>query len=76
MKNTYQWMMPFLHRCENQAPESSSALLREYLVTLAKEDLVLPLKIFQHSKPDVSHGFLQITPGGERPFSALLLTFL
>ncbi|XP_061097581.1 NBAS subunit of NRZ tethering complex [Conger conger] len=52
VKNTYQWMMPFLHRCESQRAGSSSALLREYLVSLSKEDLTLPLKIFQHSKPE------------------------
>ncbi|XP_035278775.1 neuroblastoma-amplified sequence [Anguilla anguilla] len=52
VKNAYQWMVPFLHRCESQDAGSADALLREYLVTLAKEDLTLPLKIFQHSKPD------------------------
>ncbi|XP_053317315.1 NBAS subunit of NRZ tethering complex [Spea bombifrons] len=52
MKNAYQWMVPFLHRCEAQAPGSANALLKEYLVTLAKDDLKFPLKVFQHSKPD------------------------
>uniref|UniRef100_A0A8C5QYE1 NBAS subunit of NRZ tethering complex n=1 Tax=Leptobrachium leishanense TaxID=445787 RepID=A0A8C5QYE1_9ANUR len=52
VKNTYQWMVPFLHRCETQKSGSANSLLREYLVTLAKEDLNLPLKIFQNSKPD------------------------
>ncbi|XP_075454502.1 NBAS subunit of NRZ tethering complex isoform X2 [Ascaphus truei] len=52
VKNAYQWMVPFLHRCEAQMPGSASALLKEYLVTLAKDDLKFPLKIFQHSKPD------------------------
>ncbi|KAM9497126.1 NBAS subunit of NRZ tethering complex isoform 1-T1 [Clarias gariepinus] len=51
VKNSFQWMVPFLHRCETQKEGSASALLREYLVSLAKEDLTLPLKIFQHSKP-------------------------
>uniref|UniRef100_A0A8C5T7B4 NBAS subunit of NRZ tethering complex n=1 Tax=Malurus cyaneus samueli TaxID=2593467 RepID=A0A8C5T7B4_9PASS len=51
VKNVYQWMIPFLHRCENQSPGLANALLKEYLVTLAKEDLTLPLKIFQNSKP-------------------------
>uniref|UniRef100_A0A673GLC1 NBAS subunit of NRZ tethering complex n=1 Tax=Sinocyclocheilus rhinocerous TaxID=307959 RepID=A0A673GLC1_9TELE len=46
------WMVPFLHRCEGQRVGSASTLLREYLVTLAKDDLAFPLKIFQHSKPD------------------------
>ncbi|XP_036290535.1 neuroblastoma-amplified sequence isoform X3 [Pipistrellus kuhlii] len=49
----YQWMVPFLHRCEQQAPGAAQALLREYLVTAAKGDLRLPLRIFQHSKPDL-----------------------
>ncbi|XP_041345112.1 neuroblastoma-amplified sequence isoform X2 [Pyrgilauda ruficollis] len=52
VKNVYQWMIPFLHRCENQSPGLANALFKEYLVTLAKEDLTLPLKIFQNSKPD------------------------
>ncbi|XP_045700376.1 neuroblastoma-amplified sequence isoform X3 [Phyllostomus hastatus] len=51
--SAYQWMVPFLHRCEKQTPGVASELLKEYLVTLAKEDLKLPLKIFQHSKPDL-----------------------
>lgn len=54
VKNTYQWMIPFLHRCENQSPGLANSLFKEYLVTLAKEDLTLPLKIFQNSKPAVS----------------------
>lgn len=54
VKNVYQWMIPFLHRCENQSPGLANALFKEYLVTLAKEDLTLPLKIFQNSKPAVS----------------------
>ncbi|XP_048858218.1 NBAS subunit of NRZ tethering complex isoform X2 [Brienomyrus brachyistius] len=52
VKNLYQWAVPFLHRCEGRAPGSADGLLREYLVSLSKEDLTLPLKIFQHSKPD------------------------
>uniref|UniRef100_A0A8C3M9W1 NBAS subunit of NRZ tethering complex n=1 Tax=Geospiza parvula TaxID=87175 RepID=A0A8C3M9W1_GEOPR len=52
VKNVYQWMIPFLHRCENQSPGLANTLFKEYLVTLAKEDLTLPLKIFQNSKPD------------------------
>lgn len=54
VKNVYQWMIPFLHRCENQSPGLANALFKEYLVTLAKEDLTLPLKIFHNSKPAVS----------------------
>ncbi|XP_061478724.1 NBAS subunit of NRZ tethering complex isoform X2 [Rhineura floridana] len=51
VKNAYQWMVPFLHRCENECPGIANELLKEYLVTLAKEDLKFPLKIFEHSKP-------------------------
>ncbi|KAM9016498.1 NBAS subunit of NRZ tethering complex isoform 2-T2 [Ara ararauna] len=51
VKSVYQWMIPFLHRCENQSPGLANSLFKEYLVTLAKEDLTLPLKIFQNSKP-------------------------
>ncbi|KAG8524784.1 Neuroblastoma-amplified sequence [Galemys pyrenaicus] len=51
--SAYQWMVPFLHRCEKQSPGVAKELLKEYLVTLAKGDLKLPLKIFQHSKPDL-----------------------
>ncbi|XP_013359802.1 PREDICTED: neuroblastoma-amplified sequence isoform X2 [Chinchilla lanigera] len=51
--SAYQWMVPFLHRCEKHCPGAASELLREYLVTLATGDLRLPLKIFQHSKPDL-----------------------
>lgn len=54
VKNVYQWMIPFLHRCENQSPGLANSLFKDYLVTLAKEDLTLPLKIFQNSKPAVS----------------------
>ncbi|XP_040848780.1 neuroblastoma-amplified sequence isoform X2 [Ochotona curzoniae] len=51
--SAYQWMVPFLHRCEKQSPGVARKLLKEYLVTLAKGDLKFPLKIFQHSKPDL-----------------------
>ncbi|KAM9317014.1 NBAS subunit of NRZ tethering complex [Gastrophryne carolinensis] len=52
VKNAYQWMVPFLHRCEAHAQGSATSLLKEYIVALAKDDLKLPLKIFQNSKPD------------------------
>nr|XP_048295688.1 NBAS subunit of NRZ tethering complex isoform X5 [Myodes glareolus] len=56
--SAYQWMVPFLHRCEKQSPGAANELLKEYLVTLAKEDLKFPLKIFQHSKPDLQQKFI------------------
>lgn len=54
VKDIFQWMVPFLHRCEGQEEGAAKSLLREYLVSLAQRDLTLPLVIFQHSKPDVS----------------------
>ncbi|XP_072107378.1 NBAS subunit of NRZ tethering complex isoform X1 [Mobula birostris] len=52
IKNVYQWVVPFLHRCESKKARFADKLLKEYLVTEAKEDLKYPLKIFQQSKPD------------------------
>ncbi|XP_071402095.1 NBAS subunit of NRZ tethering complex-like, partial [Centroberyx affinis] len=52
VKDAFQWMVPFLHRCEGQTGGAAKALLREYLVSLAQQDLTLPLIVFQHSKPD------------------------
>ncbi|KAK9531668.1 hypothetical protein VZT92_011078 [Zoarces viviparus] len=52
VKDAFQWMVPFLHRCEGQKEGAAQSLLREYLVSLAQRDLALPLVIFQHSKPD------------------------
>lgn len=54
MKDAFQWMVPFLHRCEGQREGAAKSLLKEYLVGLARQDLTLPLLVFQHSKPDVS----------------------
>ncbi|XP_044025735.1 neuroblastoma-amplified sequence [Siniperca chuatsi] len=52
VKDAFQWMVPFLHRCEGREDGAAKSLLREYLVSLAQQDLTLPLIIFQHSKPD------------------------
>ncbi|XP_070705315.1 NBAS subunit of NRZ tethering complex [Pempheris klunzingeri] len=52
VKDTFQWMVPFLHRCEGQQEGAAKCLLRAYLVSLGQRDLALPLMIFQHSKPD------------------------
>ncbi|KAJ4929301.1 hypothetical protein JOQ06_004911, partial [Pogonophryne albipinna] len=52
VKDTFQWMVPFLHRCEGQKEGAAKSLLREFLVSLAQQDLTLPLIVFQHSKPD------------------------
>ncbi|KAM9782609.1 NBAS subunit of NRZ tethering complex [Neosynchiropus ocellatus] len=52
VKDAFQWMVPFLHRCERQEEGTAKSLLQEYLASLAQQDLTLPLIIFQHSKPD------------------------
>ncbi|XP_043920727.1 neuroblastoma-amplified sequence [Protopterus annectens] len=52
VKNAYQWMIPFLHRCESRTPGLANLLLKEHLITMAKDDLSFPLKIFQNSKPN------------------------
>nr|XP_061784995.1 NBAS subunit of NRZ tethering complex-like isoform X2 [Nerophis lumbriciformis] len=52
VKDAFQWMVPFLHRCERQEAGAAKRLLRDYLVGLAQHDLSFPLIIFQHSKPD------------------------
>ncbi|XP_010789312.1 neuroblastoma-amplified sequence-like [Notothenia coriiceps] len=52
VKDSFQWMVPFLHRCEGQKEGAAKSLLREFLVSLAQQDLKLPLIVFQHSKPD------------------------
>ncbi|XP_056284464.1 NBAS subunit of NRZ tethering complex isoform X2 [Pseudoliparis swirei] len=52
VKDAFQWMVPFLHRCEGQEEGAARSLLRDYLVSLAQQDLTMPLIIFQHSKPD------------------------
>lgn len=54
VKDAFQWMVPFLHRCERQKEGAAERLLRDFLVGLACSDLAFPLLIFQHSKPDVS----------------------
>ncbi|XP_076004832.1 NBAS subunit of NRZ tethering complex isoform X2 [Genypterus blacodes] len=52
VKDAFQWMVPFLHRCERQTEGAAQALLNAYLISLAQQDLSSPLIIFQHSKPD------------------------
>ncbi|KAM9840516.1 NBAS subunit of NRZ tethering complex [Aulostomus maculatus] len=52
VKDAFQWMVPFLHRCERQEEGAAKTLLTDFLVSLAQRDLTLPLIIFQHSKPD------------------------
>uniref|UniRef100_A0A3B3DQK4 NBAS subunit of NRZ tethering complex n=1 Tax=Oryzias melastigma TaxID=30732 RepID=A0A3B3DQK4_ORYME len=52
VKDAFQWMLPFLHRCEGQRAGAARSFFAEYLISLAQRDLALPLIICQHSKPD------------------------
>uniref|UniRef100_A0A8C6NZ23 NBAS subunit of NRZ tethering complex n=1 Tax=Nothobranchius furzeri TaxID=105023 RepID=A0A8C6NZ23_NOTFU len=52
VKDAFQWMVPFLHRCEREQEGAARSLLALHLVGLAQHDLTLPLLIFQHSKPN------------------------
>lgn len=52
IQNIRRWLLPFLARCDKWKPGSAKRLLREYVVSTAKDDLGLPLKILQHSRPD------------------------
>uniref|UniRef100_A0A1A7XPK9 Neuroblastoma amplified sequence n=1 Tax=Iconisemion striatum TaxID=60296 RepID=A0A1A7XPK9_9TELE len=52
VKDAFQWMVPFLHRCEREKEGAARSLLAQHLVGLAQQDLTLPLLIFQHSKPN------------------------
>jgi len=54
IKNVQRWMMPYLRSCEKHRPGSFCALLREYLVDMATEDLTFPVLLFKASKADVS----------------------
>lgn len=54
VKDAFQWMVPFLHRCEAYREGAAKSLLASFLVGLAQQDLTVPLIIFQQSKPVVS----------------------
>ncbi|KAL3866901.1 hypothetical protein ACJMK2_044151 [Sinanodonta woodiana] len=49
-KNLHKWLIPFLKQCERRSPGTYNTLLRDYIVTMAKTNLTLPLKIFEASK--------------------------
>ncbi|XP_015247730.1 PREDICTED: neuroblastoma-amplified sequence [Cyprinodon variegatus] len=51
VKDAFQWMVPFLHRCEAYREGAAKSLLASFLVGLAQQDLTVPLIIFQQSKP-------------------------
>ncbi|XP_060067245.1 NBAS subunit of NRZ tethering complex-like [Ylistrum balloti] len=50
VKNLHRWLVPFLMQCERQNDGSYNTLLRDYIVTMAKTDLSLVLKVFESSK--------------------------
>lgn len=47
IQNIRRWLLPFLARCDKWNPGIAKCLLREYVVSTAKDDLGLPLKILQ-----------------------------
>ena len=57
VKNVRRWLVPFLQRREERKAGSYDALLGEYLVTMARTDLTLCVKIFEASKSHVSEEF-------------------
>ncbi|XP_069137324.1 NBAS subunit of NRZ tethering complex-like [Argopecten irradians] len=50
VKNLHRWLVPFLMQCERQNQGAYNTLLRDYIVTMAKTDLSLVLKVFESSK--------------------------
>jgi len=54
LKNVRNWLIPFLKKCEKYDPGSYYSLMKEYLVTMAKDDLAFCLQIFKASKANVS----------------------
>ncbi|GFR67776.1 neuroblastoma-amplified sequence-like, partial [Elysia marginata] len=53
-KNLRRWVMPFLQRCEQGQPGAYDQLLRDFVLTKARDDLTDVLKIFQISKTTVT----------------------
>jgi len=54
IKNVKRWLLPFLQRCNHTNDGCSDRLMVKYLISMAKIDLGLCLKIFRASKADVS----------------------
>lgn len=54
VKNIHHWLIPFLKRCERNDPHAYMTLLKHYMTDIAKDDLTLPLKIFEASKANLS----------------------
>ncbi|KAK7477823.1 hypothetical protein BaRGS_00030901 [Batillaria attramentaria] len=58
-KNARRWLVPVLQRCDARDPGAYRRLLKEFLLTRARTDLQLPLKIFQTSKAGVANPVVQ-----------------
>jgi hypothetical protein len=58
-KNLRRWMIPFLQQCEQKEPMAYNQLLRDFILTKARSDLTLVLKIFEASKPNASSPVIQ-----------------
>ncbi|XP_025077701.1 neuroblastoma-amplified sequence-like [Pomacea canaliculata] len=54
-KNIRRWVVPVLERCEQRERGAYRRLLREFLLTRSRTDLVIPLQIFQTSKTGVAN---------------------
>ncbi|XP_046551537.1 LOW QUALITY PROTEIN: neuroblastoma-amplified sequence-like [Haliotis rubra] len=59
VKNLRRWMVPFLKQCERREAGSYNTLLHDYIITKAKTDLSLVVKIFETSKAGVSQPVIQ-----------------
>ncbi|XP_077988543.1 NBAS subunit of NRZ tethering complex-like [Glandiceps talaboti] len=59
IKNVKNWMIPFLQRCERRNKGAAMKIMREYLITLAKEDLTFPMLIFENSREDKPNPIIQ-----------------
>ncbi|XP_048258558.1 NBAS subunit of NRZ tethering complex-like isoform X1 [Haliotis rufescens] len=59
VKNLRRWMVPFLKQCERREAGAYTSLLHDYIITKAKTDLSLVVKIFETSKAGVSQPVIQ-----------------
>ncbi|XP_022105886.1 neuroblastoma-amplified sequence-like [Acanthaster planci] len=59
VKNIKRWVIPFLERCEKQAPGQKKELMTQYMLTMAKEDLTNCVMIFENSKPTIPNGIIK-----------------
>ncbi|ELT90143.1 hypothetical protein CAPTEDRAFT_162693 [Capitella teleta] len=54
-KNLHRWLLPFLQRVDEREANASHTLLREYLISMATDDLSLCLKVFEASKANLRY---------------------